>query len=148
MPHWRHIYAKASDMEKDIICTYPQSDNALPHLKCVLRCCADCPCINIPDKEIDKNRNEPYPQLGFTFITPLDVVLLMVEFHWKTKKYHMCKQKYSSDKSTKTYTRKELVMTETKTYYFHASFSITSIQKLAFHLSHVRILGTNQYNAV
>ena len=25
------------------------SDYALPHWKCVLRCCSDCLCINIPD---------------------------------------------------------------------------------------------------
>ena len=31
MPHGRHIYAKASDMENDTMCKYPQSDNALPH---------------------------------------------------------------------------------------------------------------------
>ena len=40
-------------------------------------------------------------------------------------------------------TRKELVMTETTIYDFHASFSIPAIQKLAFHLPHVRILCTN-----
>ena len=52
MPHGSHIYAKASDMENATMCTYPQSDHALPHWKCVLRCCSDCPCINIPDQEI------------------------------------------------------------------------------------------------
>ena len=49
MPHGRHIYAKASDMENATICTYPQSDHVLPHWKCVLRCCAECQHINIPD---------------------------------------------------------------------------------------------------
>ena len=34
-------------------------------------------------------------------------------------------------------------MMETTIYYFHTSFYIPSIQKLAFHLLHVRILGTN-----
>ena len=53
MPHGRHNYAKSSDMEKAIICTYPQSDDALPHFKCVLRCCSDCPCIHFPDQETD-----------------------------------------------------------------------------------------------
>ena len=32
---------------------------------------------------------------------------------------------------------------ETKISEFHTSFYIPSIQKLAFHLPHVRILGTN-----
>ena len=52
----------------------------------------------------------------------------------------MCKQESSPDKSTKIYTRKELVMMETTISYFCTSFYI---QKLAFHISHVRILGTN-----
>ena len=55
----------------------------------------------------------------------------------------MCKQESLPDKSTKIYTRKELVMTETTIYDFHTSFYITAIQELAFHLPHVRILGTN-----
>ena len=34
----------------------------------------------------------------------------------------MCKQESSSDKSTKIYTRKELLMTETTIYDFHTRF--------------------------
>ena len=37
IPHGLHIYAKASDMAESTMCTYPQSDHALPHWKCVLR---------------------------------------------------------------------------------------------------------------
>ena len=50
MPHGSHIYATASYMANSTMCTYPQSEHSLPHWKCVLRCCADCPCINIPDQ--------------------------------------------------------------------------------------------------
>ena len=50
MPHGSHIYAKASDMENATMCTHPQSEHALPHCKCVLRCCSKFPCINIPDQ--------------------------------------------------------------------------------------------------
>ena len=35
-------------------------------------------------------------------------------------------------------------MIETKISYFHTSFYIPAIQKFAYHLPHVRILGTNQ----
>ena len=66
MPHGHHIYAKASDRSKATMCTYPQSDNALPNWKCVLRCCADCPCINLPYQETDKNMKKKHPQLVFT----------------------------------------------------------------------------------
>ena len=69
MPHGRHIYAKASDIANATMCTNPRSDHALPHCKCVLRCFADCPCINIPDQETTKNMKKLHPQLCFTFIT-------------------------------------------------------------------------------
>ena len=64
MPNGHHIYAKASYMEKATICTYPQSHHAIPHWKCELQCCADFPCINIPNKETDKNMKKKHLQLG------------------------------------------------------------------------------------
>ena len=81
MPHGRHIYAKASDMEKGTMCTYPQYNHALPHWKCALRCCDDCPCINLTDQETYKKMTKQHPQLSFTFITSLDIVMIMVELH-------------------------------------------------------------------
>ena len=67
MPHGSHIYAKSSDISNATICTYPQSEHALPHWKCVLRCCAEFPCINIPDQETTKNMTKQHPLLVFTF---------------------------------------------------------------------------------
>ena len=51
MSHGSHIYAKASDMENATMCAYPQYDHGLPHWKCLLRCCAEFPHINLPDQE-------------------------------------------------------------------------------------------------
>ena len=51
MPHGRHIYAKAYDMKNDTMCKYPQSGRSLPHCKFLLRCCAECPNINLPNQE-------------------------------------------------------------------------------------------------
>ena len=73
MPHGRHIYAKAYYMANTKMCTYPQSDHALPHWKFVLRCCAECPHINLPDQETNKKHEEQHLQLGFKFFTSLDV---------------------------------------------------------------------------
>ena len=81
MPHGRRIYEKSSDMENATMCTYPQSGHALPHWKFVLQCCDECPCINIPYQETYKNMKKQHPQLVFIFITPLELVLPMVEFH-------------------------------------------------------------------
>ena len=33
--------------------------------KCVLRCCNDCPCINIPDQEIANKHDENTPTIRF-----------------------------------------------------------------------------------
>ena len=78
MPHGCHIYAKASDMANATMCDYPHSDHALTYWKCVLRCCTDCPCNNLPEHVQIKNMKKKHPQLGFTFITSLDVLLIIV----------------------------------------------------------------------
>ena len=65
MPHGRHSYAKADDMAQATMCAYPQSDHALPHWKFVFRCCADCPCINIPDQETYNQYSYTEPSIRF-----------------------------------------------------------------------------------
>ena len=65
MPHGSHIYAKASDMENATMFTYCYSEYALPRYKCVLRCCAECPFINIPDQETTKKHDETTPTIRF-----------------------------------------------------------------------------------
>ena len=59
------------------------------------------------------------------------------------KIWSMCKQEYLPDTSKIIYTRKELVIMETTISDFHTIFYIPAIQKFAFHLPHVIILGTN-----
>ena len=59
------------------------------------------------------------------------------------KIYCRCQKYTASVKSTKIYTRKELVMMETTISNFCKSFYIPEIQKLAFHIPHVQIMGTN-----
>ena len=61
MPHGRHIYAKAYEMAKATMCAYSQSDNELPHRKCVLQCCDQCPSINITDQETYDKHPNPIP---------------------------------------------------------------------------------------
>ena len=65
MPHGCHIYSKASDMEKATIFAYPQSDHELPHWKCVLRCCAKCPSVNIPDQKTHDRYSGTRPSIRF-----------------------------------------------------------------------------------
>ena len=65
MPHESHIYAKAYDMSKATMCAYSQSDHALLNCKFVLRCCAQCPRINITDQEIDDKHPNPSSSINF-----------------------------------------------------------------------------------
>ena len=59
--------------------------------------------IFITNKKILKNRKQ-HPQLGFTLITSLDVVLLMLEFHLNTRKYVTCVNKNLYQKYPQKYT--------------------------------------------
>ena len=98
MPHGRHIYAKTYDTTKAIMCTYPQSDHALPHWKCVLRCCAECPCINLHDQKTNKKHEETTPSIQFHIYN----IIVRCSAHGiitlKEKKIcHMCRQESSSD---------------------------------------------------
>ena len=45
-----------------------------------------------------------HPQLGFTFITALHVVVLMVEFNWRTRKYVTCANNNLHQMNPKQYT--------------------------------------------
>ena len=47
------------------MCAYPQSNHALPHWKCVMQCCAKCPCVNITDQETDYQYSDTTPSLRF-----------------------------------------------------------------------------------
>ena len=144
IPHGRHIYAKESHMAQATMCAYNQSYHTLPHWKCVLRCCADCPCINITEQETGNKYSGKTSSIRFHIYHIIARFSAHVRIPLKDKKMcYMCKQEYSSDKSTKIYTRKYSVMMETAISDFHTSFYIPSIQNLAFHLPHVRILGTN-----
>ena len=144
MPHGRHIYAKASDIAQATMCAYPRYDHALPDWKCVLRCCDDCPCINITYQETDNQNSDTTPSIMFHIYH----IIARCTAHGRiplkyNKTCYMCKQESSSDESRKIYTRKETVITETTISDFNTSLYIPAIQKLAFHLPHVRILGTN-----
>ena len=142
MPHGSHIYAKAYDMTNATMWTNTHSDHVLPHQKCVLRWCAGCTCINLPDQETTKKHEETTPSIRFHIYHIIGRCTAHGRIPLKDKKIcYMCEQEYPTDSSTKIYTRKELVMMETTISDFRTSFYIPDIQNLAFHLPHVRILG-------
>ena len=124
--------------QRQKMCAYSQPDHALPHWKCVLRFCAKCPGINLPDQEIDYQYPNTSPSIRFKIYH----LIARCTKHGRlplTDKKSFCKfqQDYASEKTTKIYTRKELVMMETTIYNFHTSLYIPEIQKFLFHIPHV-----------
>ena len=93
MPHGRHIYARESYMAKAAMCTYPQSDNSLPHGKCLLRCCDECPYINLPDKETNKKHEETTPSIRFHIYHIIARCTSHGRIPLKDKKYVTCVNK-------------------------------------------------------
>ena len=65
MLHGPHTYAKASNMAKATMCAYSYSDHSLPHWKFLLRWCADCPRINIPEQETYIQYSYTTPSIRF-----------------------------------------------------------------------------------
>ena len=65
IPHGRHIYTKAYDIEKAKMCVYPQSDHVLPHWKCVMRCCSKCSGINLTGQETYDQYSDTSPSIRF-----------------------------------------------------------------------------------
>ena len=52
-------------MAKATMCAYTQSDNELPHWKCVMKCCAKCPSIKLPNQETDDQYSNTSPSICF-----------------------------------------------------------------------------------
>ena len=131
-------------MAQYTVCTYPQYDHALPDWKYVLRRCANCPCINIPDQETDNQNSDTTPSIRFHIYHIIGRCTAHGRTPLKDKKIcYMCKKESSPDESTKINTRKELVMMKTTISNFHTSFYIPAIKKLSFHQPLVRILCIN-----
>ena len=90
IPYGRHIYAKASDMSKATMCTYPHSYNALTHCKCAFWCCAKFPCIDLPDQETDHQYSETTTSIRFHIYCIIGCCTAHGRIPLKDKKYVTC----------------------------------------------------------
>ena len=115
--------AKAYDMAKGKICSYPQLDHALPHWKCVLRYFAKFPVVNLPDQETDYQYSNTSPSIRFHSYHIIVRCTTHVRLPLTDKEScRKCKHGSASEQSTKIYTKKELVIMETTISNFHTSF--------------------------
>ena len=123
MPHGCHIKAKAYYTAKAKMCAYSQSYYALLHWKFVFLYCVKCPSINLPDQET----YDKYPNTSTSTCFHIYHLIAPCTIHGRlplTENKSCCKCQHDnvSGQSTKIYTRRELVMTETNFSNFHSSF--------------------------
>ena len=109
-----------------------------------MRCCDQCPSINITDQETDDKNPNPSPSISFHIYYLIERCtkhggLMLTD----NKSCCECQHDTVSVQSTKIYTIKELLRMEKTFSNFHTSFFIPEIQKLEFHIPHIQILGTN-----
>ena len=87
IPHGGNIYAKASDISKSTMCAYTQSDHALSQWKCALRCCTNCPSINLTDQETDNHYSDTTPSIRFQIYHIIARCTAHGRIPFKDKKY-------------------------------------------------------------
>ena len=105
MLHGCHNYAKAYEMSKATMCLYSQLDHALPHWKCVLRCCAKFPSINLPGQET----YDQYPDTSLSIRFHIYRIIERCTKHGRLTLtdrgiFRKCQHNTASGQSTKTYT--------------------------------------------
>ena len=104
MLHGCHLYSNTSDLANATMCAYPHSDHALPHWKCVLRFCADCQCINLPDHETNKKHEETTPSIRFYIYHIIGRCTTHGRIPLKDKKYVICVNKNLQQMNLQKYT--------------------------------------------
>ena len=139
------MYEIAENMAMGTMCAYTPYQDALPHWKCVLRCCSNFPHIDLSDQEPD--RHHPNACLSIRFHIYHLIACCAVHGRRpldKRKICHMCFKDPATVTRTKLYTRKDLVMVETYIADFNTIIYIPEIKNLAFHLPNIRIISMNQ----
>ena len=124
------------------MCTCTYKNHGLQHCKYVLHCCDKCPIIFLTIQEANKNTTNTCPTIIFHVYR--NVSRCTVNGRRQYNKLPTCSM-YSTvpiyESTSKAYKQKELVLLETRKKEFNGKLCIPEIQKLAFHLQHVRILG-------
>ena len=144
MPNGNNMSKTAYNIEMATMCVYTSSKYALPHFKCVLRCCAQCSWIGIPSPESDHHNSNFIPIICFCVYQHIEHCTVYDRRPFNEKKqFQLCEAYAYSIVTEKLYTIKYIFMMESSIVDFHQDLYIPAIQKLAFHLPHVHIIGTH-----
>ena len=131
-------------MHMAIMSPFTSKYHGMPHWKWVLRCCDKCPSIVLPSQEENKDTTNTCPTIRFNVYRNVS----FFNIHGR-RQYHkgttcsFFSTVLRSDRTAKVYTWNKLLLLETSITKFHENYYISAIQKLAFHLPHVRILITH-----
>ena len=129
MTHGHHIYSKALYMAMAKMSAYTQPQHSFPHWKYELRCCANCPCIDIPYQESKRHHSSTSPSIHFHIYHLTERCAVHGRRPLDEKKcFLLCLQDKATVSSEKLYTRKEFLMMETSILNFHTSFYIPEIK--------------------
>ena len=107
------------------MCAYPPYQHEWTHWKCVLRCCSNCPHIDLPDQEPDRHYSNASPSISFNIYHLIARCTVHGRRLQNEKKIcRLCFQDPATVTPAKLYTRKEIVMMETYIADFYTSFYI------------------------
>ena len=114
MTHGKHIFNIASDMDMSTVCAYESSKYALPHWKCVLRCCSQFTHIDIPITESYHKNSNVSPTKHFCEYQTISRCIVYGGHPFNKKKQcQLCEAYFDSIVTTKLYKRNDIFMMET-----------------------------------
>ena len=95
------------------MCAYPPSQDALPHWKCVLCCCYNCPRIDIPYQESYRHHPNAHSSISF-HIYHLIVRCTMhgIRPLYEKHLFCLCFQDLTTATSKNIYPRKDILLSK------------------------------------
>ena len=136
------LHTKASRAAFSTMCPFPVENIDIPKWHCVLKCCRNCPSLLVPDEE--KTENAQSTKIKFHVYRDVSRCSICGVLPFDGRKLCMtCNNQADPSLKGRLHTKKEIVLLEETITSFHQNYYMPSIEKLAYHLAHVRILGSN-----
>ena len=118
-----HAYMAMSTM-----CPCTNEHHGPPHQKFLLRCCDNWPSIILPSQEVNKDTTNMCLTIWFyIYHNVLRCTVHGRHTYHKLTTFSLCSTAMSSDKTSKVYTRKELVLIERSITEFHGKIFATCL---------------------
>ena len=141
-PNGNLVHTKVSQAAFSTMCPFPVTGIDLPKWNCVLKCCSSCPKVALPEEEV--NENVGTSKIKFHVYRDVSRCSICGVLPFDEGKVCMkCNDETDPSLKGRVYTKKEIVLLGEKISSFHQNYYMPAIEKLAYHLAHVRMLGSN-----